>query len=94
MAAEDRTACAVPLPRVGAEGRKPSGPSRNVLSKSSAMVSISALGLPPTAIAFNFGVLVFRHLAKSAVTDSLNVVNSAWPKMAALMSAAGTRSWQ
>ena len=52
------------------------------------------LGLPPTAIVFNSGVLAFLHLAKIAVTDSLNVVNSEWPKMTALIESGELRmSW-
>ena len=40
-------------------------------------------------------MLAFFHLAKSLVgRDSLNAVNSAWPKMAGFTSPIGSFNWQ
>ena len=52
------------------------------------------LGMTVLGEAFERGVLAFFHLAKSLVTESLNAVNSAWPKMAGFTSAMGSFSWQ
>ena len=57
----------------------------NVASRSSAIVSMSALGCPSRANPFKSGVFPFFHFASSLVAEALNAVNSAWPKMVSLI---------